>query len=123
MVREEQVKMIDLIAHQIFEWNKSRKFLLFEPTMRLSSHDKILDVGGGIDSMLIKRIKWKENVTITGLFNEELLLQLSEKYYPAKVIYADATDMKIFEDKSFDIVFSNTVIEHAKKQRAATKIR
>ncbi len=62
--------------------------------------------------MLIKRIKWRQNVTVTGLFNEELLAQLSEKYYPAKVIYADATDMKALEDKSFDIVFSNAVIEH-----------
>ena len=112
VVGEEQVKMIDLIGHQISESNRDRKFLLFERTTRLSSSDKILDVGGGIDSMLIKRIKWKENVTVTGLFNEELLRRLSEKYYPAKVIYADATDMKIFEDKSFDIVFSNAVIEH-----------
>lgn len=104
--------MIDLIAHQISEWNRDRKFLLFERTMRLNSHDKRLDVGGGVHSMLIKRIKWKETVTVTGLFNEDLLFELSKKYYPAKVIYADATDMKILEDKSFDIVFSNAVIEH-----------
>lgn len=113
--------MIDLIAHKISECNRDRKFLLFERTMRLSCSDKILDVGGGIDSMLIKRIKWKENVTVTGLFNEELCLQLSEKYYPAKVIYANAIDMKIFEDRSFDIVFSNAVIEHVGRKERQLK--
>lgn len=69
---------------------------------------KILDVGGTAIFWQNSRIPNSPGVQIT-LLN----LHLEKSNHPnIKSIQGDATDMRGFSDKSFDLVFSNSVIEH-----------
>ena len=68
----------------------------------------ILDVGG--------KINFWENRGIAGNTNFEITLINIEKekslYSNIRTKIGDATDLSQFNDKSFDVVHSNSVIEH-----------
>jgi 2-polyprenyl-3-methyl-5-hydroxy-6-metoxy-1,4-benzoquinol methylase len=68
----------------------------------------VLDVGG--------KINFWENRGIAGNTNFEITLINIEKeksqYSNIKTLIGDATDLSQFDDESFDIVHSNSVIEH-----------
>ncbi|MGH2716761.1 MAG: methyltransferase domain-containing protein [Thermoleophilaceae bacterium] len=95
----------DSFSHRLRE----RRFVLFEQlASRLPRPLSIIDIGG--TTRFWERRGWadREEVTIT-LVN----LEQQEKEY-ANIIptVGDATDLSEHEDKSFDIAFSNSVIEH-----------
>ena len=68
----------------------------------------ILDVGG--------KINFWENRDLAGNLNYKITIVNFEKeksqYSNIKTLIGDATDLSQFVDKSFDIVHSNSVIEH-----------
>ena len=68
----------------------------------------ILDVGG--------KINFWENRGLAGNLNYKITIVNFEKeksqYSNIKTLIGDATDLSQFADKSFDIVHSNSVIEH-----------
>lgn len=95
--------------------NKFRKkrFSLFLKLIKDASFDKktklrILDAGGGI-------YFW-EQMDFLKMSNLELtILNLTKEksaYFNVKSVIGDACRMSQYPDKSFDIVFSNSVIEH-----------
>lgn len=83
---------------------RKKRFEKFISLLNVSPKDRILDVGG------YERI-WEgsgleENVTL-------LNLSFPDKKNPKfKYIEGDACNMNMIADKSFDIAFSNSVIEH-----------
>lgn len=71
----------------------------------------ILDVGGTLEFWTILDFKYLDRVHIT-------LLNLDKRRIPADMasrfssVSGDATNMKEYADNSFDLIFSNSVIEH-----------
>ena len=68
----------------------------------------ILDIGGKINFWENRRLAGDNNyeITIVNLSKEK------SSYSNIKTLIGDATDLSQFEKKSFDIVYSNSVIEH-----------
>jgi len=108
--------------------NRSRRFDAFERLFEevaagLSRPVKILDVGGTNSFWQQRGWTGRDDVVITtGNLDEE------EKVFDnVEPRVLDATDMKEFDDGSFDIVFSNSVIEHLRtldaQARMAAEVR
>lgn len=108
--------------------NRSRRFDAFERLFSTVAADlsrpvKILDVGGTNSFWQQRGWTGRDDVVITtgNLEEEEKVFENVEP----RVL--DATDMKEFDDGSFDIVFSNSVIEHLRtldaQARMAAEVR
>ena len=110
--------------------SRTRKLELFNKLMNPTKEMKILDIGSQInptnecDIQFIDYYPWKSNVSAINLSSEHI--SLIQQYYPeidARV--GDACALP-WEDKQFDIVFSNAVIEHLgsveKQKKMATEI-
>lgn len=88
---------------------RARRFKFFETCIEeLDTPLKVLDVGGKESFWTNRGFQKRKEVKIT-------LLNLSEEptsHSHFNSIIGDATDLKRFGDNEFDIVFSNSVIEH-----------
>ena len=91
---------------------RHRRFFVFETLIEknfsIGSELKILDVGG-------TAYFWKDKNFLKKYQIEIILLNLdaSETGHPQlRAVKGDATDLSEYEDDSFDLVFSNSVIEH-----------
>src|SRR5690606_1175206 len=91
---------------------RSKRFIFFEElfwkTFKGKEHITVLDLGGTEEYWRDKSLIKNKNVTIT-------LLNLSAE--PVNLpnlesVAGDATNLSHFADQSFDLVFSNSVIEH-----------
>ncbi|MCS6796735.1 MAG: class I SAM-dependent methyltransferase [Raineya sp.] len=86
---------------------RRKRFQWFLEKLNVQSTDKILDVGG------------TENIWIgTGLEKNVTLLNIDFKqqtHPDFRYVIGNACQMDMFQDKEFDIVFSNSVIEHVGK--------
>lgn len=91
---------------------RKKRFAFFEQlfwkTYKDQSEINILDVGGTEDFWKDKSLTNKKNITITLLNLEAGPVSINN----LQSIAGDATDLSGFEDQSFDLVFSNSVIEH-----------
>jgi SAM-dependent methyltransferase len=104
-----------MIAQVFSKKNRIRKYNLFLQKMNPSATDKILDAGyanreySPVDNFLEKNYPYPSNITALGIEEHDLF----EQRYP--MVQAVRYDGSIFpfEDKSFDIGWSNAVIEHA----------
>jgi hypothetical protein len=92
-----------LLMEKISDFFRKKRMSNFIDLLRVSQKDKILDVGGLPDYW--HRVGLAKNVTLLNI-NE------SHKSNSIKTIKGDARNMKMYFNKSIDIVFSNSVIEH-----------
>jgi 2-polyprenyl-3-methyl-5-hydroxy-6-metoxy-1,4-benzoquinol methylase len=106
---------------------RSKRFAYFEHLFwkAFSGKEKIniLDLGGTQDFWKDRSLLQDKNITIT-LLN----LQAEPVSHPSlKSMGGDATHLPLFEDQSFDLVFSNSVIEHLytfeNQRKMASEIR
>lgn len=110
--------------------SRIRKLELFNKLMNPTKEMRILDVGAEIDPtnentiQFIDYYSWKNNISAINLSSEHI--SLIKQYYPevdARV--GDACPLP-WEDKHFDIVYSNAVIEHLgnfeRQKKMATEI-
>lgn len=102
------------IAYSISAKSRAKKYQLFLDTIKPSQTDTILDVGANAieysatDNYLEKHYPYPENITVVSLDDTSALQTL----YPAVTfIQADGTRLP-FVDNTFDIAYSNAVIEH-----------
>lgn len=106
---------------------RSKRFLFFEElfwgSFQGKKHINVLDLGGTEEYWRDKSIINKSHVTIT-------LLNLTAQAVTTPNITSiagDAIDLSQFPDQSFDLVFSNSVIEHVytfeNQQKMAGEIR
>jgi 2-polyprenyl-3-methyl-5-hydroxy-6-metoxy-1,4-benzoquinol methylase len=96
--------------------SRKRKIDLFHKTFQLNEKTKILEIGSEINFngirglQLIDTYQWKKNITASNISPEHI--NNIKKHYPEiNAVVADASALP-WPDKSFDIVFSNAVIEH-----------
>lgn len=99
-----------------FRFKRFREFL---QVLQVTSENSILDVGGSPD--IWKGSGLEERVTI---LNVKLPNECMPPFHWAR---GDACSMNMFGDRSFDVVFSNSVIEHVggleRQQQMANEIR
>jgi hypothetical protein len=82
---------------------RAQRFGKFLKCLGVTERDRILDVGGAEATWLGSGLE--RNVTL-------LNLSFSRKMPVFHYIEADACDMSMLDDRSFDVIFSNSVIEH-----------
>jgi hypothetical protein len=88
---------------------RSRRFELFERLVEPMPRPlRILDIGGTNEFWEQRGWADRDDVEIVTA-NLEAEEQLHENIHP---VVADATDLSRYDDASFDITFSNSVIEH-----------
>lgn len=110
--------------------SRARKLDLFHKIMRPTSRMKLLDVGAQIHPdnnevrQLIDIYPWKDNISVVNISAEHIAT--IKRYYPQiEAVVGDACELP-WPDKSFDVVYSNAVIEHLgsfeKQKRMAAEI-
>jgi len=95
--------------------SRRRKLELFHETMRPTAHMRVLDVGAQIatedgETGLIDGYPWKHNLSAVNILPEHVR-DIRSRYPDVDARVGDARQLP-WEDKYFDIVFSNAVIEH-----------
>jgi len=111
------------LLHPYSRWNRSRRMRAFAALMRVREGMSILDLGG--QPMIWDSVPERLNLTIVNLPG------IAERNVPShhaiRYIEGNACELVGFEERSFDAVFSNSVIEHVgadEKRRAfATEAR
>lgn len=110
-----KIKLLLSTSNEPGSWGskfRSQRFRFFEKVFwdafKEKEHVHILDVGGTEDYWREKSILKANNISIT-LLN----LTAGPVSLPGvSSVAGDATDLTQFADQSFDLVFSNSVIEH-----------
>ena len=96
--------------------SRARKLDLFSQMMKPAKGMKLLDIGAEINPgrdevpQLIDIYPWKNNISVVNI-SEEHILTIKKCYPEIETVVCDACELP-WSDKSFDIVYSNAVIEH-----------
>jgi len=95
--------------HSLSLYFRKKRFKLLYDLLNTKTDCKILDIGGFGNTleMMDKDFCDKNEITILNLENVEVFNKRT------KFVLGDATDSGLFKEKSFDLVYCNSVIEHA----------
>ena len=88
--------------------------MLLDQILATKDHATILDIGGRRDYWKLLDAAYKDRITITILNTEEDVGKESAEDIGIKIetVVGDGTNMPEFDDGSFDLTHSNSVIEH-----------
>ena len=105
------------------KWRRKRFSVFTQLVKGLPKPVKILDVGGTENFWVQMGFTGNNDALIT-LLNTK---QINTSYINFTYTYGDARDLKAYVDNEFDVVFSNSVIEHVgdfnDQQKMANEIR
>lgn len=102
------------LAHRLSTFNRERKWRLFLRIVQPGPKTQVLDVGynerehSAVDNYIERRFPWPANLTALGLHEA---VEFRQRYPQVRVVRYDGSIFP-FDDKSFDVVWSNAVIEH-----------
>lgn len=102
------------LAYKISGFNRRRKWGLFWQEIKPRPEDKILDIGfsekeySATDNFLEKNYPYLKQVTAVGI---DATIDFKKRYPQVNVVTYDGGKLP-FSDSSFDICWSNAVIEH-----------
>ena len=111
------------IAYKISGFNRRRKWKLFWEIIKPRPEEKILDVGfseieySPTDNFLEKNYPYLEQVTALSV---DLPKEFSRRYPRAKAVVYDGREFP-FPDNSFDVSWSNAVLEHVGGRESQTR--
>lgn len=111
------------IANKASAYNRQRKWEIFQETINPTQNLRVLDVGfnaveySPVDNYLEKHYLWPENITALGIDDPRDFQGL---YPQVKAVQYDGGTFP-FEDGTFDICWSNAVIEHVGDRDAQRK--
>ncbi len=103
-------------ANKLSDRNRTKKYNFFMSFFKPAGETKILDVGASENeyqenaNIIEKKYKYPENITVLGVehFNE-----FSKRYPKVRIVEYGGGHFP-FNDKEFDICWSNAVLEHVK---------
>lgn len=108
--------------------SRELKMELLRDHVPLRGDERILDIGSQVDNQsrqILERVENRKNLTAINLLGDHLE-EIRGAYPGIHVMRADACELP-FADKSFDLVYSNAVIEHvgdfAAQKRMADEVR
>ena len=87
---------------------RKKRVQMFIASIALNPHDRVLDLGGSVDTWAMIDIPL--NVTILNLPGHTH--RKSAARHNISYVEGDACDVKEFSRGDFDVIFSNSVIEH-----------
>jgi len=108
------MKAVNSLAYRVSSWNRRRKWKRFTDRIRPDEATRILDVGyqdlqfQAADNFLEEHYPWPASITALGI---EEPVHFSARYPEVEVVTYDGSIFP-FEDDSFDVLWSNAVLEH-----------
>lgn len=106
--------MLNKIAKILGDQNRTRKYELFKKVFPPNKTFSILDVGASENeyqlgaNIIEKKYSWPEKITALGVEKYE---KFKERYPHVRTVEYDGARFP-FEDNSFDLCWSNAVLEH-----------
>lgn len=102
------------VAQRLSAFNRGRKWRLFQDVVAPTPRTRVLDVGfnereySPVDNYLERHYPWPENLTALGMQDP---VQFGKRYPLVRAVRYDGRIFP-FGDRTFDVVWSNAVIEH-----------
>lgn len=116
------------LFNSLSQRSRRLKMGLLEDHLMLRGDERVLDIGSQVDQQsrqILERVEDQRNITAINLLGD-WLDEIRAAYPGIHVMRADACQLP-FADKSFDLVYSNAVIEHVgdlgAQQRMADEVR
>lgn len=103
-----RIRIFEISLRPVQYIMRKRRMSSFVFHMHVVENAKILDLGG--QPMIWSSVNPKLNITILNL--PGVAHQNHQSHHNITFVEGDACDVVGYEDRSFDIVFSNSVIEH-----------
>ncbi len=109
------------LAKKLSNYNRQKKFQYFMDYFRPTSKTSILDIGASEKeyqengNILEKKYPYPEKITVLGVDEYKDFI---ERYPKVKVVKYDGKEKFPFQNKEFDICWSNAVLEHVGERGA-----